>query len=218
MANFSQVWHGETSWNFSVSNVKKNIFQIKIFEENTISLLIIYSSIKFKVLWSLPKSFHRPLTVRMHCNWTTDHPSDHTSIGLGWQYSKCSIRFNCLYFVSEQMALTSGSQRTTLNMVNGTKYVGHNVSINSLLFVQANYLQTVSTYCFLVFFVGGEGGTSTSGWFALFPLILKTIQISSHVCILCDPSQHHWIKRIRPSQQSVSVAAVNTVIPRFHDL
>ena len=41
--------------------MKMNIFQIKIFNAITILLFIIYSFIKFKVLVSLPKSFHGPL-------------------------------------------------------------------------------------------------------------------------------------------------------------
>ena len=43
---------------------------------------MIYSFIKFKVLVSLPKSFHGPFGMRMHCNWPTDHAIDHSSIGL----------------------------------------------------------------------------------------------------------------------------------------
>ena len=31
---------------------------------------------------SFPKNFHGPLTMRMHCNWPTDHATDHSSIGL----------------------------------------------------------------------------------------------------------------------------------------
>ena len=38
-----------------------NIFQMKIFNEITFLLFIFYSFIKFKVLASLPKSFHGPL-------------------------------------------------------------------------------------------------------------------------------------------------------------
>ena len=45
----------------TVSNVKINIFQMKIFLEITLLPFIIYSFIKFKVLLSLPKSFHGPL-------------------------------------------------------------------------------------------------------------------------------------------------------------
>ena len=45
----------------TVSNVKIEIFQIKIFNEITLLLFIIYSFIKLKVLVSLPKSFYRPL-------------------------------------------------------------------------------------------------------------------------------------------------------------
>ena len=45
----------------TVSNIKMNIFQMKIFNAITLLLFIIYSFIKFKVLISLPKSFHGPL-------------------------------------------------------------------------------------------------------------------------------------------------------------
>ena len=45
----------------TVSNMKMNIFQMKIFNEIPLLLFIIYSFIKFKVLVSLPKSFHGPL-------------------------------------------------------------------------------------------------------------------------------------------------------------
>ena len=44
----------------TVSNVRINIFQIKIFNEITLFLFIIYSFIKFEGLFSLPKSFHGP--------------------------------------------------------------------------------------------------------------------------------------------------------------
>ena len=57
----------------TISNMKMNIFQIKIFYEITLILFMFYSFIKFKVLVSLPKSFHGPLGMRMHCNWPTDH-------------------------------------------------------------------------------------------------------------------------------------------------
>ena len=40
-----------------VSSVKKNIFQVKIFEEIALFLFVIYSFIKFKLLLNLPKSF-----------------------------------------------------------------------------------------------------------------------------------------------------------------
>ena len=66
----------------TISNMKMNIFQQKIFNEITLQLFMIYSFIKFKVLISLPKSFHGPLGMRMHCNWPTDHAIDHSSIGL----------------------------------------------------------------------------------------------------------------------------------------
>ena len=62
--------------------MKTNIFQIKIFDEITLFLFTIDSFIKFKVLVSLPKSFHGPLGMRMYCNWPTDHAIDHSSIGL----------------------------------------------------------------------------------------------------------------------------------------
>ena len=64
----------------TLSNVKKNIFQIKIFEDITLFLFVIYSFVNSKVLSSLPKIFHSPLTVRMHCNWPSDHAIDNSSI------------------------------------------------------------------------------------------------------------------------------------------
>ena len=45
----------------TISNVKMKIFQMKIFNEITLLLFIIYSFIKLKILVSLPKNFHRPL-------------------------------------------------------------------------------------------------------------------------------------------------------------
>ena len=66
----------------TISSMKINIFQIKIFNEITLLLFMIYSFIKFKVLVSLPKTFYGPLSMRMHCNWPTDHAIDHSSIGL----------------------------------------------------------------------------------------------------------------------------------------
>ena len=45
----------------TVSNVKMNIFQMKIFNEITLLLSIIYSFNKFKVLVGLSKSFHGSL-------------------------------------------------------------------------------------------------------------------------------------------------------------
>ena len=45
----------------TVSNVKMNIFQMKIFNEIALLLFILNSFIKFKILVSLPKSFHGPL-------------------------------------------------------------------------------------------------------------------------------------------------------------
>ena len=44
----------------TVSNVKMNIFQMKIFYKITLHLFIIYSFVKFKILVSLPKSCHGP--------------------------------------------------------------------------------------------------------------------------------------------------------------
>ena len=43
---------------------------------------MIYSFIKFKVLVSLPKSFHGPFGMRMDCNWPTDRAIDYSLIGL----------------------------------------------------------------------------------------------------------------------------------------
>ena len=45
----------------TISNVKMNIFQMKIFNEITLLLFIINSFVKFKVLASLPKGFYGPL-------------------------------------------------------------------------------------------------------------------------------------------------------------
>ena len=66
----------------TISNMKMNIFHRKVFNEITPLLFMIYSFIKFKVLVSLPKSFHGPLGMRMHCDWPTDHAIDHSTIGL----------------------------------------------------------------------------------------------------------------------------------------
>ena len=55
-----------------VSYVKMDIFQMKIYNEITLLLFIIYSFIKFEVLVSLPKSFHGPLccdNVLQLANW-----------------------------------------------------------------------------------------------------------------------------------------------------
>ena len=41
----------------NVSNVKMNIFQLKIFNEITLFLFVVYSFIKFKLLVSFPNSF-----------------------------------------------------------------------------------------------------------------------------------------------------------------
>ena len=60
--HFSQIWDGESFENLqTISNVKRKFFQMKIFNEITLLLFIIYSFIKLKVLVGLPKSFHRPL-------------------------------------------------------------------------------------------------------------------------------------------------------------
>ena len=56
----------------TVSNLKINIFQMKIFNEITLFLFIINNFIKFKVLVSLPKIFHGPLgykNVLQLANW-----------------------------------------------------------------------------------------------------------------------------------------------------
>ena len=66
----------------TISNMQMNIFQIKMLNEITLLLFMIYSFIKFKVLVSLPKSFHGLLAMTMHCNWPTDHAIDHSSIWL----------------------------------------------------------------------------------------------------------------------------------------
>ena len=66
----------------TISNMKMNIFQIKIFNEIALLLFIIYSFINFKVLVSLPENVYGPLNMRMHCNWPTDHAIDHSSVGL----------------------------------------------------------------------------------------------------------------------------------------
>ena len=76
--HFSQIWDGESFETLqTVSNVKMNIFQIKIFNEITLLLFIIYSFVKFIVLVSLPKSFNGPLGLDnvLHlanwpCNWS----------------------------------------------------------------------------------------------------------------------------------------------------
>ena len=67
---FGMVKVFETLQTFS--NVKMNIFHMKIFNEITLLLFVIYSFIKFKVLVSLPKSFHGPLgleNVLQLANW-----------------------------------------------------------------------------------------------------------------------------------------------------
>ena len=48
----------------TVSNVKINIFQMKIFDKIILLLFIIDSVIKFKVIVSLPKSSHGPLDFK----------------------------------------------------------------------------------------------------------------------------------------------------------
>ena len=100
----------------TISNMKINIFQIKIFNGITLLLFMIYSFIKFKVLVSLPKSFHGPFGMRMHCYWPIEHAIDHSSIGL----KRLTIQpvFNevsLFTFSKETHGLTSRSQRTTLN-------------------------------------------------------------------------------------------------------
>ena len=46
---------------YTASNVKMNIFQIKLLNEITLLLFTFYSFIKFEVSDILPKSFHGPL-------------------------------------------------------------------------------------------------------------------------------------------------------------
>ena len=57
------------------------------------------------------------LAVTMYCNWPTDHAIDHSSIGLNRltiQLVFNEVKFHCLHFLREHMALTSRSKRTTL--------------------------------------------------------------------------------------------------------
>ena len=71
--NFGMVKCFKTFQTFS--NVKLNTFQINIFNVTTLLLFIIYSFIKFKVLESLPKSFHGPLDHDNALQGVTDHQS-----------------------------------------------------------------------------------------------------------------------------------------------
>ena len=59
------------------------------------------------------------LAMTMHCNWSTDHAIDHSSIGLSRLTIQLvsSMRSHCLQFLREHMAFTSQSQRTTLNSI-----------------------------------------------------------------------------------------------------
>ena len=59
--------------------MKKNNFQMEISQKVTLCLFIIYSFIELKVLLSLPKVCMVHLTIRIHCNWPTDHAIDHIS-------------------------------------------------------------------------------------------------------------------------------------------
>ena len=104
--NFSQIWHGET---FEIYihcfKCRRNTFQIK-FLQTLLFLSIICSFIKLKALSSLSKSFYDSLTVRMNGSWLTDHATHHSKTN--WQYSKCSIRFDCSHFFREHVALMLG--------------------------------------------------------------------------------------------------------------
>ena len=57
----------------TVSNMKVNIFQVKLFNEITLLLFVIYSFIKFKVLVSLPESFYGPLTATLRVVMLNSH-------------------------------------------------------------------------------------------------------------------------------------------------
>ena len=108
---FGMVKLLETS--HTVSNVNRNIFHIKIFEEIIFFLVMIQSFLKLKCYRNSRKSF--PLTV-IHCNWPTNHAIDHNSTG----YNKLTIQtvYNLLVNTWHDMTWhdmnTSGSQRTTL--------------------------------------------------------------------------------------------------------
>ena len=72
----------------------------------------------YQVLPIFPKCFQWPLVVRMYCNPLTDGIIHPWSIGKTvWQYSKCSVRFDCLQFVSEHMKFDIRIQRTTLRVI-----------------------------------------------------------------------------------------------------
>ena len=108
MANFIyQIWKGGTSWNFTncFKCENKYIADKNIWWDYCHS---IYSFIKFKVLVSLPKSFHCPFNYEnalqlvywayywSQFNWVKQ--ADNTSVH--WVLT-------CLLFVSEQMTLPS---------------------------------------------------------------------------------------------------------------
>ena len=79
---FPQIWNGETSWNISF--------------------------ITIKLILSFLKRLHCPRDHKIHYNSPTDHAIDHSSIG--WSRLTIQQVFNevwSLYFVSEQMALTT---------------------------------------------------------------------------------------------------------------
>ena len=52
--------------------VEKQLFQIKILNDFSFFLIIIYRLIQFKV-FILPEKFYGPATFRMHCDWSIDH-------------------------------------------------------------------------------------------------------------------------------------------------
>ena len=64
------------------TEMKLNIFLIKIFDEITLFLLIICSFLTSKVSVSLSKSFHAPLDHENALNWPPDHYIDNSSTGL----------------------------------------------------------------------------------------------------------------------------------------
>ena len=53
--------------------VKKQIFQIKIFNEINFFLIIICILTQLKVFIYSPQKYNGPLTFRMHCYWSIDH-------------------------------------------------------------------------------------------------------------------------------------------------
>ena len=122
--------------------MKKNIFQMKIFEELTLFLFIIYSFLKFKALLSVPKSFYGPLTAYSHCPSVFLSDSDILSDlnGLFVTYRRRSFWFD------------SDSDSDFLSGLNG--YCTHFVSdIGQIIQVSAYYSESESgdvTFCTLL--------------------------------------------------------------------